>query len=302
MIYNRLNNSVLQQSDLIKLHRLRNFPSMILVAVFLIILIILILLAESNKYFLYLIVLTWFLHFTLHLNHECWHRIFVSNKIINDLLGRFFSIFIGVPFSFGQYLHFNHHRDLNGPQDPGFIYTNSNLSNNELLFKILGNLFLLNHIKNFKKLGDAIKGNITNQKTIKNLNWSLKLADVLIIILFHMAFMFFCIAVNQIDFFILYEYAVLALLPFIDSLRTLIDHKKGSLKDSKDFTRNFKISLLDKIITKPYFDYHSLHHSFPQIPQYNLPLAERIVIKNRPHNYFNSNCNNSFSALLESLD
>lgn len=90
MIYKRLNNSAIQQSDLIKLHRLRNLPSIILVAVFFIILTILILLAESNKYFLYLIILTWFLHFTLHLNHECWHRIFVSNKDINDTLGRFF--------------------------------------------------------------------------------------------------------------------------------------------------------------------------------------------------------------------
>ena len=112
---------------------------------------------------------------------------------------------------------------------------------------------------------------------------------------------FFIFRVNIFSFFV-YEYSVISLLPFVDAIRTLIDHKKNIGEDSIGYTRNFKISFLDKVITKPYFDWHLLHHYFPQIPQQNLPKIEKIIIsKINKNRYYNSNSRNSISALFESL-
>ena len=88
----------------------------------------------------------------------------------------------------------------------------------------------------------------------------------------------------------------------MDALRTLIDHRKGIGVNSAGFTRNFKISLLDKFLTKPYFDWHLIHHLYPQIPQSRLSEAEGLILlKIGNASYFNSASSNSLDALVESL-
>lgn len=100
--------------------------------------------------------------------------------------------------------------------------------------------------------------------------------------------------------YLIFLYCVLALFPLVDALRTLIDHRKSINSDSMGYTRNFKISFFDKFLTKTYFDWHLLHHLYPQIPQSNLRIAERIIVP-RMRSYYNSGAANSWGALKESL-
>ena len=261
----------------------------------------------SNNYiFLSIITLIYTLHYTLNLAHECWHNIFFKNFFWNNFFGIILSAIVGLPYRYAKKIHFNHHKYLNQSKDPGYVYTNANLSKKDIILSLLGILVLKNQVKNIIAVYELIKNKFFNKNKVfykpKNNNNGLILKDIFYLFLIHIIILNFFILRSSIFPFIAYEYAVISLLPFVDAVRTLIDHKKNIGEDSTGYTRNFKISFLDKVITKPYFDWHLLHHYFPQIPQQNLPKLEKIIIsKIDKTEYYNSNSGNSISALFESL-
>lgn len=256
---------------------------------------------------LYLLTLVYTLHYTQHLAHECWHGILFSSKKVNIFVGKFLSALIGLPYGMAKQIHFDHHRCLNEVGDPGFVYTNQNLTKNDLIKLLFGILIFQNHIKNvgyiLEKFTHLKSTNKVGRPHTKNKNsYDVRLSDLLYQCVLHLFLMLIIIAELDVLAFLLFEYCVLALLPLVDALRTLIDHRKGIGVNSAGFTRNFKISLLDKFLTKPYFDWHLIHHLYPQIPQSRLSEAEGLILlKIGNANYFNSASSNSLEALVESL-
>jgi len=264
---------------------------------------------SSGHIFGFIALLTFSLHYSLHISHECWHGLLFTSKKTNVIVGMFTSALIGLPFGFAKKIHFNHHRCLNEPEDPGYGYTRSDLSKKELLIKILGILFFLNHLKNIQPVLRKIvnsngkakaREDVTQRKSLDQTG--LKVGDMLFVVILHLLIMGILIYFFDWKIFVLFEYAVLALLPFVDAIRTLIDHRRAIGVDSKGFTRNFKTNIIDKLLTKTYFDWHILHHQYPQIPQSNLKRVERLVVERlngRP--YYNSTASNSVTALSQAL-
>jgi len=261
--------------------------------------IIVISMSKHSNTAMYIISTVYTLHYTLHIAHECWHNLLFENKKINYLIGKILSAIIGFPYEHVKKIHFNHHKYLNEKEDPGFEITNPTLSRNEIILKIVGILIFANHIKNISYILKLIKKDRKTDKENKIKNDFLK--DVLFVVLIHLIIMTFMVQYSGVLKFIILEYSVLALLPLVDSVRTLIDHKVGINKDSRGYTRNFDISLIDKIITKPMFDWHMLHHLFPKIPQSRLLEVELYIKLKNDNEYYNSRSKNTLVALKESL-
>ena len=258
---------------------------------------------ELGSLFIYATLLVYALHYTMHIAHECWHGILFRSKNANRVWGQFLSGILGMPYEFAKKIHFNHHRHLNSREDPGYQYTDPHLTRKEIIKKLFGTLILANHIKNTTYILNMITKKKVFNASLENSNKSvLNFRELLVPFIIHILLMSFIIFHFNFASFLIFEYCVLVLLPLVDAVRTLIDHRLGIGIDSAGFTRNCKISRLDKILTKPYFDWHLLHHLYPQIPQSRLREAEILVLKKiGADNYYNCLAPNSFYGLLDAL-
>lgn len=302
-----LNKKILSRAEYNKFSRPKNINSIFHLLALSSFFFISFLFLENKLFFLYILTLVFTLHYTLNLAHECWHNTLFTSLNLNKHIGRFLSSIIGLPYEMAQNLHFNHHKYLNIEKDPGYIYTNPKLSRKEIIKSLFGISIFMNHLKNINTVIEFFTHRLISIKSsngaskVKKLN-NLSFQNILYVVSVHILIMIIFIFKSNFNSFLLFEYCVIALLPLVDALRTLIDHKKSIYSDSKGYTRNFKITWLDKVITKPYFDWHLLHHLYPQIPQCNLHKVQKLLLTRINHKkYYNSSASNSFGALLSSL-
>lgn len=240
---------------------------------------------DSNfKYILVFISFLFAQRYLQTLVHDSSHYFISNRKKINDIISNLFiSSLIGMNIQSYRKIHFKHHVHNGSKNDPEFVSKKHIAKNNlEFLKYILKYILLLKSFGLVKKYflnKESKKNNENLFFTIINLLDKLKF-----IFLIQVIFFILCLYSNIILYFI-WIYLSLSFSPLISNLRFMVEHP-----DESDLTLSTKAkNFIDIILFAPLnFNYHYEHHTFPQLPPYNLKKFHNILLDN---GFFNNNKN-----------
>lgn len=225
----------------------------------------------------YLFLLSWFIIGTrmyalYSLLHEGLHYLISPNKSLNDKITRYFlawPLFINLE-GFRKN-HYNHHAFLHSEKDPEkehlkYAEYQFPMTKTTLLFILMKDISGYNFIKyKFKMFVKTMSGGLNAERI------SLSMRTLLFIGL--------CIGAVYVKvillFLVLWILPYISIYQFLNRLRFYSEHLNLS-KESRTHTRSLKLNpVIGFFLTPNNLGYHAEHHSFPNVPFYNLPSLHR---------------------------
>jgi fatty acid desaturase len=208
--------------------------------------------------------------------HDASHKTLFDSKGLNESVGTFSGLLIGVYLKMYRYTHMQHHR-LNGePEDPQYLdyLGGKELSAWEYFRFVISPLFggrILPYLA--REFGPTLFKGSPRASELNRKGPVITSAWVIGLVFTH------AIIATVITGF--WRYPILALaLPFSEAtvslflarVRALAEHQKCQGERGRDFSRTHLPTLLDKIILyDANFNFHLEHHVEPAMPSKNLP-------------------------------
>jgi fatty acid desaturase len=200
------------------------------------------------------------------LGHEAAHRILFSNRKLNDWVGRFLSYSSFTAMLAYRRVHFAHHRDELGPDEPDLaLYTGYPVPRDSWHRKLRRDLTGESAYKNFKGLFAAIKARRT---------------EALLILGLHVTMLGAAIAFQRPLAYLVWILSWSTLWKFSNRLRAIAEH--GGMERSRDRRRTTHVirqSRLARYWMVPYnTGWHLAHHADMAVPWTKLPrLHDELV-------------------------
>jgi len=283
-------------------HRKKNYPFIHFVTVIAIFSFLLFIEFKFEKWWLWL--LGWFIQSLILVGftsviHECIHNLFFNNKKFNSFLGILVSLILIKNFYLHKYFHLSHHQYTNLDNDPEqpLVFNNKREYIFQMLRMILPKGIFFFTIKfslfafwdkhpNFAKMR-LQKSNIKTNSIF-----------------------FFCYVLILIISFIMFPIVIIKgyLIPLIGSfilgfLIMLPEHYETN-QNNNPF-ENTRTIISTPFIRFLYWNnnYHTVHHAFPTIPYFLLPVAfssieEEILFKEKSYFSFHKKTFQKLSGLL----
>lgn len=208
--------------------------------------------------------------------HDCSHKTLFRTKQLNEHIGTFSGLLIGVYFKMYRYTHMNHHRINGEPDDPQYpdYLGGKTLTAVDYLKFIFSPLFggrFVSYVA--REFGPTLfKGSpaadaharqgpaITRQWLLSFIVMQLLIATI-VTYGWRYPLLMFALPLSE---------ATISL--FLSRVRTLAEHQRTQAHAAHDFSRTHLPSLFDKVVLyDANFNYHLEHHIEPQIPSKNLP-------------------------------
>lgn len=213
-----------------------------------------------------------------NLAHDAWHGLCFAPRRLNDTLASWlYSYPIGIPFFHDRERHLLHHRRVGHRDDPDWVnYTNDGRHSRVRLV-----LFLVGRL--FGSLLVEMAWSVLFQRRHRI---ALEMAETkapsefprIVLCQVFLAGLL-TLAVGWWGYLVLWLLPLATVTAFCNSLRAFVEHADPKDEVAPE-TRLFDVSAgpLERLLISPcHFNYHALHHAFPSIPHYRLPVAKDAV-------------------------
>ena len=219
-------------------------------------------------------------HAMLNTMHEASHGCLLPNRRWNNLIGNWLvAIPIGITIDRYRTSHSEHHNALGTKADPSRFVTESTLTGWPLARTILSLLFgrmLLDLVLNAAtgKRGMYEVSKRSAEKAARQDRQRLLLA-----VPFHSIVLIVLYLNGYALIWGIWFLSLVTLVPFLDALRTVAEHRGGHLENHEFHTRNHHSNRVLSQILAPNFLYHWEHHLFPGVPQHQLAELNAKLIE-----------------------
>lgn len=217
-------------------------------------------------------------HAMLSATHEASHRGLARNRRLNRILGNlFFALPVGQTVQSYAINHEPHHNSINTPADTAYYMTNPDLSRRQIALVLLSLLF-------GRVLWDMALRTLTGARADKNFvsTNAAKVAKIervrlALLIAFHTPLIALAAATGNLWIWIAWTVSTITLVPFLDALRTIAEHRIADRIEFGD-TRSHHKNRIISTLCAPMFQYHWEHHALPGIPHCQLKRLHRILL------------------------
>jgi fatty acid desaturase len=213
-------------------------------------------------------------HAMLNVTHEACHFTLLRDRRMNDLVGNIgFALPIGTTVAHYRLRHERHHRHLGDDLDP----VSPLIAADSRRIDVVRALLLLLFGKAlFDLVLDALKGRAAENRSQDEPNVGRLRFGALLA--FHVP-IFLLLAIQGLALvWLIWMLVAATLVPFLDGLRTVAEHRFADHHDDLDHTRVHHTSVLISAIAAPFLQYHWEHHLFPSIPHSRLAAFHRLLI------------------------
>lgn len=224
--------------------------------------------------------------------HDGVHCLITKNRKLNDFIS---TVFLALPlfisFTNMRKVHFLHHKHLQTEKDPEIGHLQYEefdfpLSKTQLIAIFVKDILGYNYLK--------YRFN-TFHNILKNKSLSINMYYV---------FYYLVIAVVVFKFNIWQEFLLLWILPYItvyqllNRLRTYFEH--FNIPDKKYKIRTFEFNRFFSFFIAPYsLGYHTEHHLYPNVPNYNLRKVNHYIKRISPEKIYSEN--NMFDIIRHAI-
>lgn len=213
--------------------------------------------------------------------HESAHFSLFRHRKLNDIWASiFFASPIGMSVKTYRRFHMTHHAHLSTTTDRDRFVFNVDIKGvKKVLRVLLGGLLCIEGYRIVMEKYLGPKDHISE----KNHDWSFWATMI-----WNALLLFSCILAGRYYlYFMLWVYPILAVVVTINSLRSIGEHQpvdfEGPVPNDKNITPIIRTTLpgfLEKwLMFQANFNYHFEHHLYPTIPEINLPILNKHLIK-----------------------
>lgn len=222
------------------------------------------------------------------LQHECMHWLLFSQKKMNDYVGMIISGILGTVLYTGRLYHFKHHRELGMATDPNEVWhgTNDKKPGVQTTLYFAGQLF---GGRVFKSLaGLLIKKQSSGEVEVsEKKNEMMKIDLIVLLAVQGFIFLLFCFVSSPFAYFLFFIGPIVTLTAFFEAVRSFSEHVlPGQVPTNiPEELRLFymKSNLLERFfISQFYFNYHHLHHIYPNIVTFKMKELHSYLLLNDP--------------------
>jgi len=212
----------------------------------------------------------------LNCEHECVHRKFVPNRLLNDFIGMFFCAGpVGSPFSAAQARHLAHHRLLTLPDDPDRHLHNAEPPRDTrwglVRYFVSG---LLGGYAVMVLLGPQDRPTQPSKGSARRDIIALLVSQAIIGVGLSLVFAWWVYPV-------LWLAPLASLTALCHLVRSFVEHAVTNEEMNRHHNRLITIrsNLLERGLVSPYYmNYHAEHHLMPSVPAPRLPkLQNRLA-------------------------
>src|SRR5690606_22120763 len=200
----------------------------------------------------------------------------LNNKKSNDIVAKIFlagPLFISLEEM--RSAHFNHHKFLQTEKDPEMEH----LKYPEFQFPMSLRKFIGIVIKDVSGY-NFIKYKFMNIGKYKNIPYNLLNTQNIIVMLYYAAIAFVAFRLGiALEVFLLWIVPYATCYQLLNRIRTYTEH--FNIPDKSYNTRSLITNRIASFFISPYnLGYHTEHHLYPFIPNYNLPKIHEYIINN----------------------
>ena len=246
----------------------------------------------TNSTFVYVIcffLVSIFAESLFILQHEAMHRVLLSNKNRNDIVGVFLSAMLGTRLFDSRKIHMRHHAKIGTSEDPNLywydekkitpdyravLFMFQQLFGAKLHAFLIRFFFVLSQALSKKKLNNKRKANAISHSS-SNKKAKIDIVALLIMQLF-LLYLFSRLS-SPWTYVLFYFLPIITLTGLIESIRTFSEHVNYPMGVNDQMVHLIprlyfvKCSLIEQAIFAPYgFHYHHLHHMYPTVPVFKL--------------------------------
>ena len=219
-------------------------------------------------------------HALLTLTHEACHLNLFPRKELNNMAGDLLlALPIGQTVRSYAITHLPHHTHLNTAQDTAFFATNPSHSRGRVCWMFLS--FLLGRTVwdlalrtwNGGRLDRSFSG--PGSPTVSGTERRRAVA----VLVYHAPIVAAAYAWGFLGLWIAWTVSSIMLVPVIDGVRVIAEHRRGSRDGSTFHTRSHHVNGLLSGLLSPFFQYHWEHHAVPGVPHCRLGRLHRLLVK-----------------------
>lgn len=217
------------------------------------------------------------------LQHECMHWLLFSNRKANDYVGVFISGVLGTRLYDGRAFHFKHHKEVGMLSDPNeFWHGTSDKKPGWSTVKffiiqaICGRLFIvLNRaLTLFKDATSQSKSSIIDLSAIFICQFTI--------------FTVVSLLSSPFVYFVFYILPLITLTSLFESIRSFSEHilpgKKATCFAEQNRFYFMKSNFLERFFISQFsFNYHHVHHLYPNVVTFKLPKLHNWLLEHDPH-------------------
>jgi fatty acid desaturase len=203
----------------------------------------------------------------------------VPGKLANHLFGNiFFALPVGQTVRSYAVSHVLHHTKLNSEQDPAFFITNPKLSKRRvawiLLSLLLGRVIVDLAIRTYNgRRADASIKTGNAEKVVQA-----ERQRAWLVFVYHAPIILIAVWFNAILLWVVWVLCAVCIVPFLDGLRSIVEHRRGANDAGRFHTRSHHTNPLVSAMFAPFFQYHWEHHAAPGIPHCRLRRLHRLLL------------------------
>jgi fatty acid desaturase len=216
----------------------------------------------------------------LLLNHEASHLNLVRGRAANYVIGNLFvALPIGQSVESYAVTHRPHHSHLNTGRDTAFYVTNPDLPRKQVIFTLASLLF-------GRVLWDLVVRSTSGRRADSTIKTGgeekvsrTERTRLIAVLMYHAPIIATAFYFEALWMWIAWTASTITLVPFLDGLRTIGEHRRGTEFPEQFHTRSHHLNMFLSAVTAPFFQYHWEHHALPGIPHYQLARLHRILVE-----------------------
>ncbi|MBX2851279.1 MAG: fatty acid desaturase [Phycisphaeraceae bacterium] len=221
-------------------------------------------------------------HGLINLAHEAWHRLCFKSKRVNDFVGGWFYCYAaGMPYYHDRNRHWAHHRLVGHHDDPDWInYCNEGRVPLARLMLFLigrllgGQLVLTAYSLLFRREARISVVSGTSKKGLPSSSAEWGRVVVCQAVLFGV----FAAIGPWWSYFVLWVWPLASFASLFIAVRAYVEHAAEDDATTEERLYDFSPSTVEAFFISPcHFNYHALHHAYPNVPHYRLRRFKRAM-------------------------
>ena len=218
-------------------------------------------------------------HGLLMLTHEACHLNLFPGKKLNSLAADLLlALPIGQTVHSYTLTHLPHHTHLNTAGDTAFFATNPSHTWGRVCWLFLSFLF-------GRTLWDLALRTWSGGRLDRSFSGAGSQAvsaterrRAIAVLAYHIPLVVAAYAWNSLDLWVVWTICSITMIPVIDGIRVIAEHRRGSRDGSTFHTRSHHVNWALSYIFSPFFQYHWEHHAVPGVPHCRLGRLHRLLV------------------------